>query len=177
MTFGLFLYRKSRLFWSFPDPPVGAPPQNDPYYILTSDKRIAEQDLAEGRTSDKDYPVKMPLPARYLEAMMLLQLRDLGGERVCDHWGLEVRYLMLLINEGSPNISVNDLKEPFREWVRRRADEESARKKGDLMGNRHELELYVKMKEKNELPPLEIGNGWFKPLEERMRDFGVKWST
>ncbi|KAJ0425665.1 hypothetical protein BJY00DRAFT_308395 [Aspergillus carlsbadensis] len=175
MAYGTFLYRKSRLFWSFPDPPIGAPPQNDPYYILTSDKHIAEQDLPRGRASDKDYPVKMPLPARYTESMMLLELRDLDGQGRCDHWAIEINNLMELI-KASPNLCINDLREPFREWARRYADDEYSRKTDDLMGQRFALELHVKMKKRDELPPPEPGNEWLASLEDRMRKHGVKWS-
>lgn len=67
------------------------------------------------------YPVKMPTPARYIDAMFLLYLRDLAGQRTLGHWKIELNYLISYVLEDGVNLQV-DLAEPFREWARRQID-------------------------------------------------------
>ncbi|BCS23372.1 uncharacterized protein APUU_31597A [Aspergillus puulaauensis] len=64
---GIYLYKMSRIFLPrfFPDPPIGAPPRNDSYYTLAN------------RAGESSYPVKKVIAARYVEAIVLLSLRDL----------------------------------------------------------------------------------------------------
>ncbi|KAL4794486.1 hypothetical protein BDV19DRAFT_390091 [Aspergillus venezuelensis] len=174
-TYGVFLYRKSRLFWTFPVPPIGRPKQDDPYYMLTSDKRITTMEYSRCRASDKDYPVKIPIPARYMEAMKLLELRDLDAQDTILHWDLEIDYLAeQIFNSKNPNLKIKDLAELFREWAKRCAFEEYAEEKKVFDGYCLRLELYAKMH--RDLPPPErTGMGGLMPLEERMAEYGIPW--
>ncbi|KAL3451988.1 hypothetical protein BJX65DRAFT_303702 [Aspergillus insuetus] len=116
MTRGVFLYRKSRLFWKFPDRTLQIPTPNDPYYMLTSHRHIkhVRRGPHTGPASPEDYPVKMPVPARYLEAMMLLELRDTGEGMITAHWEVELDYLWNGIAQKNPNLRVTDLTQPWR---------------------------------------------------------------
>ncbi|KAH8424448.1 uncharacterized protein LDX57_002199 [Aspergillus melleus] len=110
----------------------------------------------------------MPTPARYLEAMFLLDLRDLEGTRTSVHWQIEQNYI---INDHESNVDFNELVEPFRQWAEIGWDE----KADDPAGHRLKHEIYVEMKRKNQLPPAEEpGSDWgCRPLEERLRECNV----
>ncbi|KAL2853655.1 hypothetical protein BJX68DRAFT_265119 [Aspergillus pseudodeflectus] len=178
MTRGVFLYRKSRLFWKFPDPTLGVPSPNDPYYMLTSDRRILQvrRGPHTGPGSPEDYPVKMPVPARYLEAMMLLELRDTGEAMITAHWEVELDYLWNEIAQKNPNLRVTDLTQPWREWAKRAADFTYPKRTRDgIPAREFQLLLYATLKKEGALPPGVPGNSPQLPLAEMMRDAGVAW--
>ncbi|PLB53886.1 hypothetical protein P170DRAFT_420683 [Aspergillus steynii IBT 23096] len=180
MSCGVFLYKKSRLFWSFPDPPIGRPSPNDPYYVLTSDTRLREGGLTtRGRSQPGDYPVKMPIPARYLEAMILLELRDLVGKVTSAHWKVEINYLadFVLRKENNPALSFEDIAEPFREFVRQRYID-VIYVPGELpdtdFGDKYLHQLYVTLKSNGQLPPLEpTPYDNYIPLELRLQKYDI----
>ncbi|KAL3474351.1 hypothetical protein BJX99DRAFT_231674 [Aspergillus californicus] len=154
MTCGVFVYRKTRLFWKYPDPTVGRPAPDDPYYMLTSDARIQNVDeTCRGRSRGNLYPVKMLIPARYLEAIILLKLRDHDQRTM--HWGAEYLYLIGVVELGV-NIKLEDLAEPFHELVRRYIDKSYYGKVADMGGHKFFEQLRKEMKSGNQLPPPEI---------------------
>ncbi|BDD57042.1 hypothetical protein MAP00_002446 [Monascus purpureus] len=109
-------------FLDIPDPPIGCPAADDPYYMLTLDSRIQDMNiLTHSRQPAYEgyYPIKMPTPARYIKAMFLLYLRDLAGQRTLGHWKIELNYLISYVLEDGVNLQLDDLAEPFREWAGR----------------------------------------------------------
>lgn len=170
MTCGVFLYRKSRLFWTFPDPPVGRPPPNDPFYRLTSDARVQNVHITTRGPSPADYyPVKMPNLTQYTEAVFLLKIRDIAGQRTLVRWGVELNHLVGALNDRNANMEFDDLSEPCREY--------DLHMDGD-QGYRLEHEVYAVMKEKNELPPPDqrpIDPG-MTPMEERLRKLNISFN-
>lgn len=90
--------------------------------MLTSDSRIQGVNiLARGlQPAYEGYPVKMSTPARYTETMFLLHLRDLAGQISLGHWQVELSYLIGDVLENGVDLQLDDLAEPFREWVRRK---------------------------------------------------------
>ncbi|RDW67343.1 uncharacterized protein DSM5745_09209 [Aspergillus mulundensis] len=182
MTCGTFLYRKSRLFWAMPDPPLGPPAPNDKNYMLTCDPRIQQNRpdtlhiLGRGPApADKGlHPVKMPTPARYTEAMILLDLRDTCEPRACDHWSVELNYLFTLMEEGEFNVKIKDLSEPFRDYAMRQSGQ--LEEEGDFGGYRTAMLLYLDMKSKNQLPPAELHHRspmMQAPLERVLQSFNI----
>ncbi|RAH76059.1 hypothetical protein BO86DRAFT_30494 [Aspergillus japonicus CBS 114.51] len=94
----IHLYRMSRLVPTFPIPPIGAPPRDDPYYRLTSDDRIRlfshdSGDLPRGRQSDHEafHPVEIPHLARWVEAHQLRILSNLPRAALPDGETMGVR--------------------------------------------------------------------------------------
>lgn len=176
---GVHLIRKSRLFWTFPDPCLGPPPENDPYYMLVTDARIKspEGSLARGRQPEGLYPVKVAVPARYTEAMMLLNLRDRRAGTGPPHSDVELGYLLDPYHILGLNLEVDELEEPFREWAKRQSDDFYAEKVvKDPQGARYELELYLDMKRRNQLPrPDKRRLGRMEPFEELLQRFSVPY--
>lgn len=175
MTCGIFLYRKSRLFWTFPDPPIGRPATDDRYYMLTSDPRIQINDLARGRQSDLLYPVKMPVPARYLEAMYLLKLRDCEGSILYSHWCIEVDYMMDWVMPREVNLLLEDIDEPFREWTRLSIDKKYQEQQGGYsVIHKFGLQLYAEMARNKQLPLMDdLRMDDLIPLEEQMQEYNI----
>ncbi|PWY80959.1 hypothetical protein BO94DRAFT_153626 [Aspergillus sclerotioniger CBS 115572] len=85
---GVILYQKSRLFSEFPEPPVGCPRPGDPYYTFLASGRQFQKasDEPQNGQPENQYPVKLPVPARYLEAMCLLKIRDIEGYATISSW-------------------------------------------------------------------------------------------
>ncbi|KAL3446174.1 hypothetical protein BJX65DRAFT_309164 [Aspergillus insuetus] len=113
--------RKSRLFWEFPDPALGPPPPKRPVLQLVGDPRI-KTDNHNVRDSRQPkpaglYPVKMPVPARYTEAMILLQLRDSRGHGSLGQWQAELLYLLDPTQIRDLSLDFQDLTTPFREYA------------------------------------------------------------
>ncbi|PLB53542.1 hypothetical protein P170DRAFT_463197 [Aspergillus steynii IBT 23096] len=176
-TTGVFLYRKSRLFWTFPEPPIGRPPPGDRFYMLTSDPRIRRLNPISRGPQSADpavYPVKMPTPARYTEAMLLLTLRDLVGTHALMHWEIESGYMLGWDDQkdGDRNLDVDELDEPFREWAKIMLDAQYGERIGDVVAYRWRHRTYVEMKRKNLLPPPEgpLNTFIWRPLEDRLRE-------
>ncbi|RHZ61820.1 uncharacterized protein CDV56_108170 [Aspergillus thermomutatus] len=78
----LELHKKSRLLWTLPDIPLGAPAPDDPNYMLVTDDRLEEYDprMHIGRVPYTHYPVKIPTLVRYAESLAYLYLRDKSSE-------------------------------------------------------------------------------------------------
>ncbi|KAL4802404.1 hypothetical protein BDV18DRAFT_65847 [Aspergillus unguis] len=171
-SIGVRLYKQSRIFWTFPKPCLGPPPKDDPYYMLVTDPRINTRPggLAAGRQPEGLYPVKMAVPARYMEAIMLCRLRDKRKSPVADHWDVELNYLAGDEIFGF-NLQLNDLNEPFREWAKRMSNDNYAEKvANDFTGARYEVELFLDMKRRNQLPPPERRR-WNYPQEESFKEY------
>ncbi|PWY79114.1 hypothetical protein BO70DRAFT_362893 [Aspergillus heteromorphus CBS 117.55] len=122
MTHGVFLYRKSRLFWTFPRPPVGLPRTTDTYYTLTSEALPDSNpglSYARGPQSPKDYPVKMLHPARYLEGLLLMRARDIVGQHTDLWWKRHLQEWMdVLEDANNPNLEFDRISDgPFRQFV------------------------------------------------------------
>ncbi|KAF7163926.1 hypothetical protein CNMCM6106_000698 [Aspergillus hiratsukae] len=81
-SFRLELHKKSRLPWTLPDIPLGAPAPDDPNYMLVTDDRLEEYDpkLDLGRVPYTHYPVKMPTLPRYAESLAYEYLREQSPE-------------------------------------------------------------------------------------------------
>ncbi|RDW81249.1 uncharacterized protein DSM5745_04806 [Aspergillus mulundensis] len=162
---GVHLFRKSRLFWEFPDPPLGAPPKDDPYYMLTSDPRINERYPCHvrGRQPEGYYPVKMPVPARYFEAMVLLRMRDVRARWLDGCWSVNILYLLDSDHILLLNLDTGDINEPFPEYAKRRIYEGYEKEKGHEY--KYLLEMFLDYKRKGKLPPPE------RPPREGERSF------
>ncbi|KAH8424446.1 uncharacterized protein LDX57_002197 [Aspergillus melleus] len=183
MTCGVFLYRKSRLFWSFPDPPIGRPAPDDPYYMLTDDSRI-EMGARSSRGPQYNiwYPVKMPTPGRYIEAMFRLALRDFEGVILYCHWLDEIDYLAGYLIEPGRTLKLEDIVEPFREWARRLAFGRYAERKGDLNAKKIQSEIFVEMARNKQIPPVDdVRFDSWASLDDLLGQYSLpcdpEWST
>jgi hypothetical protein len=164
------LYKKSRLFWEFPDPTLGPPSATDPYYMLVGDPRIrTDNHMVRGGRGPKPadlYPVKMAVPARYTEAMVLLQLRDACGQRTMLHWEVELIYLLDPGQILGLNLDLQDLRPAFRDYlVADNADDSDT-------GHRLFCRLFLELKREKRIPPPErpweagMGREWSQVLQE-----------
>ena len=121
--------------------------------MLTSDPRI-EMGARTSRGPQYNiwYPVKMPTPSRYIEAMFRLLVRDFEGVALSYHWRIEIAYLVEHLIRPERTMKLDDIVEPFREWARRLASEPYAQRKGDPRGNRIECEIFVEMARNKQIP-------------------------
>ncbi|KAH1488104.1 hypothetical protein LV164_001544 [Aspergillus fumigatus] len=87
--FRLELHKKSRLLWTLPDIPLGAPAPDDPNYILVIDDRLDEYDppMGLGRVRSTYYLVKIPTLSRYAESLAYGYLRQRNPESEQDGFG------------------------------------------------------------------------------------------
>ncbi|RHZ69150.1 hypothetical protein CDV55_101266 [Aspergillus turcosus] len=76
--FRVELHRKSDLLWTAPEIPACTPDDDDPHYMLGNDARLPESSPRErlGLMDSTDYPVKIPTPNQYAEALAMLYYRD-----------------------------------------------------------------------------------------------------
>ncbi|RHZ67348.1 uncharacterized protein CDV56_108863 [Aspergillus thermomutatus] len=76
--FRVELHRKSDLLWRAPEIPACTPDDDDPHYMLGDDARLPEYSPRErlGRMDPSDYPVQIPTPNQYAEALAMLYYRD-----------------------------------------------------------------------------------------------------
>ncbi|KAL3469510.1 hypothetical protein BJX99DRAFT_265124 [Aspergillus californicus] len=150
---GVHLFKKSRLFPSFKDPVLGTPAPDDRYYMTTADPRIKAHPRygIRRRQADDHYPVRMPVPARYFEALLLLRLRDALGHWTEIHWYLELISMITPDRVLGLNLDLDDLEEPFKEWGKRFAIEYSKGNHWEMV-NRYFCELYLKFKREGRLP-------------------------
>jgi hypothetical protein len=76
----LELHKKSRLLWTLPDIPLGAPAPDDPNYMLVTDDRLDEYGprMQLGRVPYTHYPIKIPTLPRYAESLAYGYLRNRG---------------------------------------------------------------------------------------------------
>ncbi|OJJ69334.1 hypothetical protein ASPBRDRAFT_657133 [Aspergillus brasiliensis CBS 101740] len=91
----LCLYEKHNFFWDLPELTLEELTEDDPHFILASDYRLPpEEDCCHlGRFPDTLYPVKIPMPVRYVEAMMLLTARDWEIKGHGWYWRTEITYM------------------------------------------------------------------------------------
>ncbi|KAI9367011.1 hypothetical protein BJX61DRAFT_547910 [Aspergillus egyptiacus] len=183
---GVLLYKQSRLFWEFPRPPLGAPAPYDQYYMLTSDPRIKNwpdsdsNSNGRGRHPEGRYPVKMAVPARYAEAMVLSHIRYLRADNVVKfYWERVFHHLINPTYVMALNLKIDDINEPFREFVKRWVSEEHCKKVDDSWGLRYSYRLWLDMKKRKQLPPPERVE-WKRqqtvlPLEERLQQLKVPY--
>ena len=88
------LFAKSRVCWTFPNPPIGPPNPDDKFYVLTSQVQRLEDTLAvRDYPSQESHPVRMPRPERFLEALVLLRVRDLVLSESFDPWGSQLKMI------------------------------------------------------------------------------------
>ncbi|KAL2846276.1 hypothetical protein BJX68DRAFT_268747 [Aspergillus pseudodeflectus] len=146
-----------RLFWEFAKPPIGVPPPDDPYYMLVSDPRIkiSDRTSVRGRQPEGRYRVKIVIPARYAEAMILLTLRDLRAKVGVNQWHNELSYLLDRTHVLGLNLEVDDIREPYREFARRFGSEEYSEAQNDYLGYGYQYKLWLDLKRRNQLPPAE----------------------
>ncbi|RAH48154.1 uncharacterized protein BO95DRAFT_429549 [Aspergillus brunneoviolaceus CBS 621.78] len=191
-TRAIHLYRMPRLFPTFPIPPIGAPPRDDPYYRLTSDDRIrlfshCDSKWTRGRQSDHAafHPVKIPQLARWVEVHQLRILRNLpaantDGEVMGVRWESAPRphkYMILLVRYQM-NVDITELSEPWRtltalwqevspEYDNQKPypNRRTRRKQMDSDYHKYLYELCINMKRRGELPP---------PEGERIHPAGLK---
>ncbi|RAH66112.1 uncharacterized protein BO66DRAFT_442331 [Aspergillus aculeatinus CBS 121060] len=160
-THPIHLYRMPRLFPTFPIPPIGALPRNDPYYRLTSDDRIrlfshCDSKWPLGSQSDHEafHPVKIPHLARWVEVHQLRILRNLPAAKTDDECGYHGA-VGALAQEVSPEY---DNQKPY-------PNRRSRRKQMDSDYQKYLYELCINMKRRGELPP---------PEGERIHPAGLK---
>ncbi|PYI11271.1 hypothetical protein BO78DRAFT_413748 [Aspergillus sclerotiicarbonarius CBS 121057] len=88
------LIRQSRLCWTFPRPPIWSPKPDDKFYMLTREmQRLSEGLTLRDYSLRESYPVRMPKPARFLEALVLLRVRDLFVPKPFDPWGKQLKMI------------------------------------------------------------------------------------
>ncbi|PYH95908.1 hypothetical protein BO71DRAFT_439959 [Aspergillus ellipticus CBS 707.79] len=157
----LNVYKSSRLLWSLPDPPVGAPSVGDPDYMLASDPRIPEfKDpmspwASRGRHDPDRYPIKIPTASKYAGSLIKLQCRDLAAPEL-GSWTSQVGCMCDIVNDVDENhvLRLEEIQEPFRHYMSYLSTELSmydapAISMGLLLAIRDELRA------SNELPPAE----------------------
>ncbi|BCR97774.1 uncharacterized protein AKAW2_31093S [Aspergillus luchuensis] len=76
------LLRKSQWLWLMPDLPLEFPEPNDPNFILSTDRRLPDWDM-DGY-GNSFYPIKLLTPARWIESLFSLHIRDLSVVREFD---------------------------------------------------------------------------------------------
>ncbi|PYH38392.1 uncharacterized protein BO87DRAFT_455923 [Aspergillus neoniger CBS 115656] len=157
VTSGVYLYRKSRLFPSLPDPPLHDLEPNDRYYMLNSDERFPHWNIgASERSSEQKYPVIVPTPARYLEAICLLAVRYMEGQHSSIFWNAEKYRMMNLLGDRFVDVlQLSDLDEPWYEYCRRNVDRSHSNRVDDWRGRKYQVMIYADLKEKGHLQPPE----------------------
>jgi hypothetical protein len=138
--------------------------------MLVGDPRIRTDNyMVRGSRGPKPadlYPVKMAVPARYTEAMVLLQLRDACGQRTMLHWEVELIYLLDPGQILGLNLDLQDLRPAFRDYlVADNADDSDT-------GHRLFCRLFLELKREKRIPPPErpwegsMGREWSQVLQE-----------
>ncbi|KAL4875095.1 hypothetical protein BJY04DRAFT_224401 [Aspergillus karnatakaensis] len=151
---GVCLFRKSRVFWTFPDPTLGPPPKDDPYYRLTTDPRVKQPTDYRSSLPPPNpslYPVKMAVVARYFEAIVLLNMRDFHQDDAQTNWEVQLLYLFGSEHIWGLNLKLEDIREPFREYAKRRHEPLTPANK-DYSGTRYLFALALLMRRRNLLP-------------------------
>ncbi|BCS02308.1 uncharacterized protein AKAW2_60572A [Aspergillus luchuensis] len=179
VSHGVYLYRKSRFFPHFPDPPLVDPKPDDRYYMLSSDKRLPDWSYScvqVQRMSKDGYPVIIPTPARYLEAVCLQSVRHYEVQDGSYFWN-EERCAMIHILEDrfTDTLKLDDLDEPWHEYGKLNIDRGYGDRAGDYGGQKYRLFLYLDMKKKGQLPPPETKarDRWLRPIPDLVREWGL----
>ncbi|RJE21164.1 hypothetical protein PHISCL_06509 [Aspergillus sclerotialis] len=115
------LHKKSSILWMLPDPTVEPPVPDDQTYMLTTDPRLPPwiPGYGGGRWLECSYPIKIPRPARFLEACFYLYCRDRDGVGFSSYWMVHISYIQQYV-EGNPCkgiITYDDLEEPVRQFL------------------------------------------------------------
>ncbi|GKZ28981.1 hypothetical protein AbraIFM66950_002228 [Aspergillus brasiliensis] len=119
----IHLHKKSSRCPSFPDPPLDIPSKNDQYYMLTKDRRLPMEHVGKVRDVPPgySYPVKMPVPARYVESLVMFCAWNLSVVDLPHPWYDTLVYLARGMFLGSTNYSYVEPKElqyPFDKFMR-----------------------------------------------------------
>ncbi|KAL3250937.1 hypothetical protein ABHI18_010938 [Aspergillus niger] len=119
----IHLHKKSSRCPSFPDPPLGKPGKNDQYYLLTSDRRLPVEHVLKVRDMppENSWPVKMPVPARYVESLVMFCAWNLSVVDIPDPWYDMMVYLARGMGLDSTNYSYVEPKElqpPFDKFMK-----------------------------------------------------------
>lgn len=119
----IHLHKKSSRCPSFPDPPLDNPGKNDQYYMLTSDRRLPVSRIVKVRDMPQEnwYSVKMPVPARYVENLVLFCAWNLSVVDIPDPYYDMLVYLARGMGLDSTNYSYVEPKElqpPFDRFMK-----------------------------------------------------------
>ncbi|PYH28907.1 uncharacterized protein BO87DRAFT_449914 [Aspergillus neoniger CBS 115656] len=82
VCYSVGLLRKSQWLWLMPDLPLEFPEPNDPNFILSTDRRLPDWDT-DG-FGNSFYPIKLLTPARWIESLFSLHIRDLSVDQHFD---------------------------------------------------------------------------------------------
>ncbi|RAK81848.1 uncharacterized protein BO72DRAFT_492077 [Aspergillus fijiensis CBS 313.89] len=114
-------------------PLAGPLPPEDPFYMATSDARLYRPSLwggrvmpnCRGRRNKKSYPVKILHPARYMENLVYLMVRDIGY-LVCNGWQAELKCMLSFspllpsanLALAAIDVELEDVQDgPIRDWL------------------------------------------------------------
>ncbi|GAQ44421.1 similar to An18g05280 [Aspergillus niger] len=109
------LLRKSQWLWLMPDLPLEFPEPNDPNFILSTDRRLPDWD--RDGFGNSFYPIKLLTPARWIESLFSLHIRDLSVvQRFDERWYHHVvKFHARLARLLPPELFHIDLiRQPFR---------------------------------------------------------------
>ncbi|PWY76105.1 hypothetical protein BO94DRAFT_549416 [Aspergillus sclerotioniger CBS 115572] len=152
----IHLFRKSRISWTFPDPPVGRLGWEDSYfYCLTSDQKFRHETIQlSDRPSEKDWPVKMPGPEPFFEALVSLCVREYEAPLTQSFWQKAAHRLVrdVLHRQNRPYMRIDNILSPFHFY-----DAELSRAITQNAKDRWLYDIYRAMKRLNELPRPERG--------------------
>ncbi|PYH95905.1 hypothetical protein BO71DRAFT_376521 [Aspergillus ellipticus CBS 707.79] len=176
-------YAKSRLFSYFPDPNAGPPEANDPYYTLASDARFPivafplPPWVARGRHPLSRYPVKVPKPNKYIEAIIGLRCRALDGSMFAGHWIVEINFLQRLFTNDPENtrIRITDLSTPFRQYMVIRCFYNMPTFNRELISFQYLHRVYGELARADLLPPPEgiVQLGEQSDFQRRLREWNM----
>ncbi|RAK97681.1 uncharacterized protein BO80DRAFT_448090 [Aspergillus ibericus CBS 121593] len=177
------LFRQSRLCGTFPMPPIGPPKPGDEFFMLTSEmERIDDQLMWRDYPAEDSHPVKMPKPARFLEALVLLRVRDLVLPESRGPWKEPINMIagQVLKPRLFKTFRCSDLLSPFDEYMKLYLEKIDVREKVTRPcqnGSYYLLHLmYARLTAMRLLPLPEaelIGRDWGEPRCDEERD--VEW--
>jgi hypothetical protein len=90
----------------------------------------------------------MAVPARYTEAMILLQIRDVYGQRTLNHWEVEQLYLLDPTHILNLNLDLQDLRTSFRDYAVAQTTEDD-----EEAAHRILCRLFLEQKREKNIPP------------------------
>ncbi|PYH92401.1 hypothetical protein BO71DRAFT_431935 [Aspergillus ellipticus CBS 707.79] len=155
--FPVALYRKSRLLWTFPPMVTGEPMEPD-YYMTTFDERLSSAIVGrDWQLTGMHHSMVIPTPEKYIEAMLLLQIRDLDGHAALNYWRRSINHLVfeVLLQSDSPQLDWSHIQSPWLECLQEKKNREQD---ADLHeGDSSELgtlvrKIYIWLKEAKEIP-------------------------
>ncbi|PWY69078.1 hypothetical protein BO70DRAFT_400144 [Aspergillus heteromorphus CBS 117.55] len=148
------LYRQSLIFWSFPKLDYNLIRQD--FYMSATDEALGAMPAEDYQIDDKEYPVMVVRPAKYLEGTVLLMIRDFAGYATFSYWAQTVVRMVhqLLVKEARPQLTWDELEEPFHEYLRRVQNPEYGDRIEckDYRGFKMIHRLFYRLKRSGELP-------------------------